>query len=154
MSTLFSYLTSWWETSEEIKEFYKIPMAPSLSTTLLNDTISSKFNKITAEEITKVKLKPIKITISSKFNKITAEEITNVKLKPIKITININPIPSPARNIPPNLSKFKLTELNQAQLRQILQVKLKPVSKTIIKRGYEPRHPVLKELLQIRKKIC
>ena len=130
MSTLFSYLTSWWETSEEIKEFYKIPMAPSLSTTLLNDTISSKFNKI------------------------TAEEITNVKLKPIKITININPIPSPARNIPPNLSKFKLTELNQAQLRQILQVKLKPVSKTIIKRGYEPRHPVLKELLQIRKKIC
>jgi hypothetical protein len=125
MSTLFSYLTSWWETSEEIKESYKIPMAPSLSTTLLNDTISSKFNKITAEEITKVKLKPI----------------------------NINPIPSPARNIPPNLSKFKLTELNQAQLRQILQVKLKPVSKTI-KRGYEPRHPVLKELLQIRKKIC
>jgi hypothetical protein len=130
MSTLFSYLTSWWETSEEIKESYKIPMAPSLTTTLLNDTISSKFNKITAEEITKV------------------------KLKPIKITININPIPSPARNIPPNLSKFKLTELNQAQLRQILQVKLKPVSKTIIKRGYEPRHPVLKELLQIRKKIC
>ena len=130
MSTLFSYLTSWWEKSEEIKESYKIPMTPSLSTTLLNDTISSKFNKITAEEITKV------------------------KLKPIKITININPIPSPARNIPPNLSKFKLTELNQAQLRQILQVKLKPVSKTIIKRGYEPRHPVLKELLQIRKKIC
>ena len=48
----------------------------------------------------------------------------------------------------PPLDKFTLNVLNQAQLRQILSVKLKPTKHIEKINCYEPRHPVLKELLQ------
>ena len=48
----------------------------------------------------------------------------------------------------PNLDKFILQELNKAQLRDILNVKLKKTKIDRIKSiNYEPQHPVLKELL-------
>jgi len=69
-------------------------------------------------------------------------DLINVKLNPVK-----DIIPAPARNMPP-LDKFTLNVLNQAQLRQILSVKLKPVKHVKKNDCYEPHHPVLKELLQ------
>ena len=73
---------------------------------------------------------------------ITPTDLINVKLNPVK-----DIVPSPARNMPP-LDKFTLNVLNQAQLRQILSVKLKPTKHIEKINCYEPRHPVLKELLQ------
>lgn len=78
---------------------------------------------------------------------IAPTDLINVKLNPVK-----DIVPAPARNMPP-LNKFTLNVLNQAQLRQILSVKLKPTKHIEKINCYEPRHPVLKELLQkIRKK--
>ena len=75
---------------------------------------------------------------------ISPSELLSVNLKPLK-----DIIPSAARNCP-SLNKFVLAELNKAQLKQILNVKLRP-SKHLMnkkKRYYIPRHPVLKELLE------
>lgn len=68
--------------------------------------------------------------------------LINVKLNPVK-----DIVPSPVRNMP-HLDKFTLNVLNQAQLSQILSVKLKPTKHIKKNNCYEPRHPVLKELLR------
>jgi len=70
---------------------------------------------------------------------ISETDLLKVNLKPANV------IPSPARNMP-NVDKFTLQALSKAQIEDILAVKLK---KTTInpKKTYEPRHPVLQELL-------
>lgn len=73
---------------------------------------------------------------------ISPSDLIKVKLNPPK-----DIIPAPARNMPP-LDKFTLNVLNQAQLKQIMSVKLKKTKHIEKVRYYEPRHPVLKELLQ------
>ena len=73
---------------------------------------------------------------------ISPSELIKVKLNPLK-----DVIPAPARNMPP-LDKFTLNVLNQAQLKQIMSVKLKKTKNKEKVIYYEPRHPVLKELLQ------
>ena len=78
---------------------------------------------------------------------IAPNDLINVKLNPIK-----DIIPAPARNMPP-FDKFTLNVVNQAQLREILSVKLKPTRHIEKNTCYEPRHPVLKELLQKTLKI-
>lgn len=75
---------------------------------------------------------------------VSANELLSVKLKPLK-----DVIPAPARNMP-NINKFQLHMLNKAQLNAILSVKLKPINIQKSSKVYEPRHPVLKELLQKR----
>ena len=73
---------------------------------------------------------------------ISPSDLIKIKLNPPK-----NIIPAPARNMPP-LDKFTLNVLNQAQLKQIMSVKLKKTKHIEKVRYYEPRHPVLKELLR------
>jgi len=73
--------------------------------------------------------------------------ISSSDLKKVKLNPPSHIIPSPARNMPP-LDKFTLNILNQAQLRQILSVKLKPIKHIKKVYIYEPHHPVLKELLK------
>jgi len=73
---------------------------------------------------------------------VTIDDLKSVNLQPVN-----NIVPSPSRNMPPMYDKVDLSNLNKAQLYEILNVKLKPVDiihKTTI---YEPRHPVLKELI-------
>ena len=79
---------------------------------------------------------------------ISADDLMSVKLKPLK-----NIIPAPARNMP-HITKFELNKLNQAHLKAILNVKLKPVELAIKPDKYLPRHPVLLELLSTRKLVC
>ena len=79
---------------------------------------------------------------------VTPTELLSVKLKPVK-----NVVPAPARNMP-HMNKFQLHMLNQAQLRAILNVKLKHVERDVNPRSYQPRHPVLKELLQKQHLVC
>jgi len=75
---------------------------------------------------------------------VSPTELLSVKLKPVTSCI-----PSPARNMPSKLgiTKFQLHMLNKSQLQQILSVKLKPIVKQHKIAIFEPRHPVLKELL-------
>ena len=97
-------------------------------------------------------------------NKVEADKISNVipksfpKERPLSlispsdlIKVKLNPpkdiIPAPARNMPP-LDKFTLNVLNQAQLQEIMSVKLKKTKYIEKVTYYEPRHPVLKELLK------
>jgi len=47
----------------------------------------------------------------------------------------------------PNLDKFTLEVLSKAQLRDILAIKLKKTDVKPKEIYYEPRHPVLRELL-------
>ena len=49
--------------------------------------------------------------------------------------------------MPHLFDKIDLRNLNKAQLTQILNVKLKHVPLEEQKREYQPRHPVLRELL-------
>jgi len=79
---------------------------------------------------------------------VSRDELLAVKLKPIK-----DVIPAPARNMP-HMNKFQLHMLNQAQLRAILNVKLKHIERKVQPKVYQPRHPVLKELLQRRSLVC
>lgn len=79
---------------------------------------------------------------------VSSDDLLSVKLKPVS-----NVIPAPARNMP-NIDKFQLHMLNQAQLSSILSVKLKPVNRCTKPRVYPPRHPVLQELLLRRTVIC
>ena len=76
---------------------------------------------------------------------VSVSDLVGVKLKPVK-----NIIPAPARNMP-YISKFELNMLNQAQLKSILSVKLKPIEKIQKPTFYLPNHPVLRELLTVRK---
>jgi hypothetical protein len=78
---------------------------------------------------------------------ITSNDLNKVNLKPPS-----NIIPSPSRNMP-LMDRFNLAILNRAQLRSILSVKLKPIDPIIKQTYYEPRHPVLKELLYKRKQV-
>lgn len=71
---------------------------------------------------------------------ISEEDLLKVNLKPLNV------IPSPARNMP-NLDKFTLQVLSKAQLEDVLAVRLKKTTVAPRKTWYEPRHPVLKELL-------
>ena len=48
----------------------------------------------------------------------------------------------------PPIDKFNLRCLNKAQLNVIMNVKLKPIPKVDKIQRYEPRHPVLKEILE------
>ena len=68
------------------------------------------------------------------------KDLLNVRLKPVQVQV---PQVQPTEPIKP---KFTLQSLSKEQLANILAVKLK---KTNInpKQEYEPRHPVLKELL-------
>lgn len=74
---------------------------------------------------------------------ISIDELKSVNLQPCK-----NIIPGPSRNMPPMFDKIDLRNLNKAQLDCILNVKLKPVPKFEKIIYYEPRHPVLIELLK------
>jgi hypothetical protein len=74
---------------------------------------------------------------------ISIDELKSVNLQPCK-----NIIPAPARNMPPMFDKIDLRNLNKAQLDCILNVKLKPIPKIEKIVYYEPRHPVLSELLK------
>lgn len=73
---------------------------------------------------------------------ITIEDLKSVNLQPVN-----NIIPAPSRNMPPMYDKVDLRNLNKAQLYEILNVKLKPVNIISEVKIYEPRHPVLKELI-------
>jgi hypothetical protein len=74
---------------------------------------------------------------------ISIDQLKSVNLQPPK-----NIIPAPARNMPPMFDKIDLRNLNKAQLDCILNVKLKPTPKVEKIIYYEPRHPVLAELLK------
>lgn len=73
---------------------------------------------------------------------ISAADLEKINLKSTK-----DIIPNPSRNMP-LLDKVNLQSLNKAQLDIILNVKLKPIPKIEKIKIYEPRHPVLKEILQ------
>ncbi len=78
---------------------------------------------------------------------ITMTDLLSVKLKATK-----NIIPSPARNMPP-LKMCNLLALNKAQLKEILSIKLKKCELPKPKTRFEPRHPVLRELLKTTHKL-
>jgi hypothetical protein len=61
-------------------------------------------------------------------------------------------LPGPARNMP-LLSKAQLYVLNKANLQDILSVKLKHVNTIKQDIVYEPKHPVLCELLRKIKRV-
>jgi len=71
---------------------------------------------------------------------ISETDLLKVNLKPLNV------IPAPARNMP-NVDKFTLQALSKAQIEDILAVKLKKTNINQTKTYYEPRHPVLQELL-------
>lgn len=79
---------------------------------------------------------------------ISPSDLLNVKLKPV-----VNVIPGPARNMP-LMNSFNLSMLNRAQLQEILKVKLRPTKIIEKKIHYEPKHPVLRELLNTVVKVC
>jgi len=72
---------------------------------------------------------------------ISSEDLEKINLRSTK-----DIIPNPSRNMP-LLDKISLQSLNKAQL-DILNVKLKPIPKIEKIKKYEPRHPVLREILQ------
>lgn len=70
---------------------------------------------------------------------ISSSDLLAVKLK----------TPSKIRDRPvQGMSNFRLNDLNNEQLKQILNVKLKSTKNKEIEKTYEQRHPVLKELLE------
>jgi len=73
--------------------------------------------------------------------------ISAIDLEKINLRSTKDVIPNPSRNMP-LLDKVNLQSLNKAQLDIILSVKLKPIPKIEKIKNYEPRHPVLKEILQ------
>ena len=81
--------------------------------------------------------------MTSKIELITEKDLLSVNLKPYNV------IPSPARNMP-NIDKFTLQVLSKAQLQDVLAVKLKKTEINPKMTYYEPRHPVLRELLMTR----
>lgn len=73
--------------------------------------------------------------------------ITPEDLKKVKLDFNKEVVPSPSRNMP-SLDTFELSIFNKAQLKEILSIKLKPISKIEKPTYYPPRHPVIKEMHQ------
>ena len=128
MSNMVNYLHSWWVTPDTSDNSLITDSESNVSmlpvTCELSDTPSNISNKIVFL--------------------VSTQELLNVKLKQVK-----NVIPAPARNMP-YINKFELHELNQAQLNEILSVKLKHIKQIEKPTKYEPRHPVLKELLEKR----
>jgi hypothetical protein len=72
---------------------------------------------------------------------ISKEDLEKINLKPVS-----NIIPNPSRNMP-YIDIVNLQSLNKAQLNMIMNVKLKPSLQNTKPSYYEPKHPVLKELL-------
>ena len=129
MSSLVDYISSWWIAPETYSTDAKVdtpspPHAPLLKA-LPDPAISEGIVYL-----------------------VSVSELLSVKLKPPK-----DIIPAPARNMP-HITKFQLNMLNQAQLKAILSVKLKPVKKPTEPKVYSPRHPVLRELLSSRPTVC
>ena len=120
MSVLFNYLlSSLWTYSDEEKTPSVIPQPPPLPSTISLKTPT----------------KTQKMLISK-------EDLKKVKLKSVS-----NIIPGPARNMP-LMDKFHLGMLNKAQLKEILNVKLRHVEQEEKQHiVYPPKHPVLRELL-------
>lgn len=85
-------------------------------------------------------LYPEKILEQNNIHLISEKDLLNAQLKPVNV------IPAPARNMP-NLDKITLKEMNKAYTNDILNIKLKKTLVNPKKIYYEPRHPVLKELL-------
>ena len=86
-----------------------------------------------------LKTLPLKPQISLSTSLITESDLLKVNLKPFNV------IPC-ARNMP-NIDRFTLEALSKAQLEDILAVKLKKTNIKTKETCYEPRHPVLRELL-------
>lgn len=122
MSSLVNYISSWWVTP---------------TTTLKTGADESR------STITTITTVPVKKTDDIVYL-VSVSDLVSVKLRPVKDTI-----PAPARNMPP-ISKFHLSMLNQAQLKAILNVKLRPIVKTQKPVYFPPKHPVLVELLSVR----
>jgi hypothetical protein len=74
---------------------------------------------------------------------IIIHDINKIQLKPMKDRILKQPI----------YTKIDVKNLNKNQLNEILNVKLKKSNPLNQKQKFEPRHPVLKELLQKAGKI-
>ena len=73
---------------------------------------------------------------------ISSSDLLSVKL--------VSPTIYPQTENKKNTSMFRLQDLNNAQLSEILNVKLKLTNNSVIihnKKTYQPRHPVLKELI-------
>ena len=62
-------------------------------------------------------------------------------------SVNLKPCTYPS-NVPPVFDKIDLRNLNKSQLDCILNVKLKHIPTIEKMVSYEPRHPVLAELLK------
>lgn len=123
MSGLVNYLSSWWTSP------YLNQEGTSTDQSVPNDhAINEK--------------KMLSPTPERSILLISSKDLIAVKLKPVS-----NIIPAPARNMPP-IDKFQLGMLNQAQLKEILSIKLRPTEPIKKKNYYEPRHPVLKELFR------
>ena len=73
---------------------------------------------------------------------ISIDDLKSVNLQPVK-----DVIPGPSRNMPAAFDKVDLRNLNKAQMHTILNVKLKHTPQIEKPTYYEPRHPVLYELL-------
>ena len=148
MSSLFKYINSWWVTPETNHDGTSQTPETNHDGTSQTPEDSQNVNYFTSDIhlLTSLEKYPESI-IKSKdpikdiVHLISVDDLLNVKLKPVK-----NVIPSPARNMPV-IDKFKLHMLNQAQLKEILSVKLRPISPRNT-RKYEHRHPVLREMLQ------
>jgi hypothetical protein len=134
MSSLVDYISSWWITPEtdsrdaNVDALSPPPLVPPLAPPLAP----------------KLKAQPDPDISEGIVYLVSVSELLSVKLKPPK-----DIIPAPARNMP-HITKFQLNMLNQAQLKAILSVKLKPVKKPTKPKVYAPRHPVLRELLAHR----
>lgn len=89
-------------------------------------------------------------TINKNENKkkpfINPSDLQAVVLKKNNLPINNKKYKKPAfaRNAPNN--SFHLLRLTNNQLKEILEVKLKPIKKSNNNKKWESRHPVLKEL--------
>ena len=81
------------------------------------------------------------ITVEKKFV-ISLSDIKSVNLQPV--TKQLNKKKEQKTN---NFEKINMRCLNKAQLDAIMNVKLKHVDNIVENKTYEPRHPVLKELL-------
>jgi len=123
MSILFNYLSSWWESPYH-----------NQAGTSVDNPIPPSPERVVKSPLSPIPEHPVLL--------ISSLDLLQVKLKPV-----VNVIPAPARNMPP-IDKFQLGILNQAQLKEILSVKLRTVKKPETMKIFEPRHPVLKELIR------
>ena len=145
MTSLVEYINSWWITPEQNNDGTSaVPPVPPVPPDLhVQNSSSSDIPK--EEPNSKTIPKPKEPTTNIVYL-ISVNDLLKVKLKPVK-----DVVPSPARNMPV-IDKFQLHMLNQAHLKEILNVKLRPIPPRPI-RKYEHRHPVLREMLEKVKRI-